>query len=255
MAVALGYSNQTDASTLAGGSWNASYPLSNLKNRYLSQKARTSDDATGSTYITIDLGSSQQIGVVALVSTNLSVTATVRIRGADNALMTSPDYDSGTLGTYQHTDFATSFTQVDARYWRIDITDTSNPDGYVEVGRLFIGSRFRPGINCETGASIGVESRTIVQEALNGPEYFDERVNRRTWRGAWTGLTDSEAYRQMLVIQQNTDISGEIYFFEDDEDIQYQDLRWFYARFRTLNAIEWPYVNRHSVAIEVSELL
>jgi hypothetical protein len=255
MAVALGFSNQTDEATLGGGSWNASYPLTNLQNRYLAQKARTTNDATGSTYITIDLGSDQLIGVMALISTNISPSATIRVRGADNSGMSSPDYDSGAISSYQHTDYAISFTQTDARYWRIDINDTSNPDGYVEIGRLFIGSRFRPGINCEIGAALGVESRTQTQEALNGPEYFDERVNRRTWRGAWTALTDAEAYRQMLVIQQNTDINGEIYFFEDDDDIEFQDLRWFYARFRTLNALEWPYVNRHSIAIEVSELL
>lgn len=255
MAVALGFANQTDLATLSGGSWNVSYPITNLQNRYLSQKARTSDDATGSTTISINLGAVQSIGVVALIATNISPSASIRVRGADNSGMTSPAYDSGAIGSYEHTDYAISFTPVDAQYWRIDITDTSNPDGYIEIGRLFIGGRFRPAINCDTGAAIGVDSRTQVQEALNGPEYFDERTNRRTWRGSWSALTDNEAYRQMLVILRNTDVNGEIYFFEDDADDTYQDQRWFYARLRGLNAIDWPYVDRHTVAIEVLELL
>ena len=255
MAVALGFANQTDQATLSGGSWNASYPITNLQNRYLSQKARTSDDSTGSTTISIDLGAVQSIGVVALIATNISPSASIRIRGADNSSMTSPAYDSGTVEPYEHTDYAISFDVVEVQYWRIDITDTSNPDGYVEIGRLFIGGRFRPAINVDYGPTIGVESKTQVQEALNGPEYFDDRVNRRVWKGTWSALTNAEAYRQMLVIMRGQDVSGEVYFFEDDEDTLYQDQRWFYGRMRSLNAIDWPYLDRHSVGVEISELL
>jgi hypothetical protein len=59
MAVVLGYFNQTDDSTLAGGSWSVSYPITNLQNRYLLQKARTSNALATSSVITIDMGSAQ----------------------------------------------------------------------------------------------------------------------------------------------------------------------------------------------------
>lgn len=255
MAAVLGFGNQTDLSTLAGGSWNANYPITNLQNRYLSQKARTSNANSGSTVITIDLGQALMIGVIALIANNLSISATIRIRGANNSGMTSPLYDSGATGIYEHTDYATSFAPVFARYWQIDIVDTTNADNYIEIGRLFIGQKFKPAINIDYGASIGIESRTSVAEALAGPEYFNDMENRRVWSGAWSSLTDQEAYRQMLTIMKSGDVSAEVYFFEDDEDIEYQDLRWFYGRLRTLNSIEWPYLDRHSVGVEISELL
>ena len=188
-------------------------------------------------------------------SNNLTTNATVRVRGDDNSDMSSPAYDSGVVGVYEHTDYAISFAPTYVRYWRIDIVDTVNPDGYIEIGRLFLGSRFRPSINVEYGPAISIESRTEVAEALDGPEYFNELANRRVWQGTWSALTDAEAYRQMLVIMKDSDVSGEVYFFEDDADNIYQDLRWFYGRLRSLNGIEWPYLDRHSVAIEVSELL
>jgi hypothetical protein len=169
--------------------------------------------------------------------------------------MTSPAYDSGAVNIYQHTDYAASFSPVFMRYWRIDITDTTNPDGYIEIGRLFLGSASGRSINVEYGPAISIESRTEVAEALDGPEYFNELANRRVWQGTWSALTDAEAYRQMLVIMKDSDVSGEVYFFEDDADNNYQDLRWFYGRLRSLSGIEWPYLDRHSVAIEVSELL
>lgn len=255
MAVVLGYANQTDLSTLAGGSWNASYPITNLRNRYLSQVARTSNALATSSIITVDLGTASSIGVVALISHNLTPSATVRIRGANNSGMTSPVYDSGNVGIYEHTDYAASFSSAYARYWKIDIVDTANPAGYIQIGRLFIGQRFKPTFNCDWGVSLGVESTTEVLASLNGPEYFNDRPNRRTWRGSWANLTDSEAYRTFMTLQRNQDVSGEVYFFEDDEDTTNQDIRWFYARFRTLSTVEWPYVNRHSVGIEIGELL
>jgi hypothetical protein len=94
-----------------------------------------------------------------------------------------------------------------------------------------------------------------VAEALDGPEYFNEFANRRIWQGTWSSLTDAEAYRQMLVIMRNQDVSGEVYFFEDDADTNFQDQRWFYGRMQSLNAISWPYLDRHSVGVEISELL
>lgn len=255
MATVLGYSNQTDLSTLSGGSWNASYPITNLQNRYSAQTARTTNALATSSIIAIDMGSAQAIGVVALISNNLTNSATVRVRGANNSSMTSPLYDSGTVSVYEHTDYATTFAPTYARYWQINITDTLNPDGYISIGRLFIGSRFAPSINVSYGAGIQVESRTEVAEALGGPEYFNELENRRVWQGSWEALTDAEAYRQMFVIQKESDVSGEVYLFEDDADTNYQDLRWFWGRMRSLNAIEWPYLDRHSVAVEIAELL
>jgi hypothetical protein len=255
MAVVIGHTNQTDDSTLAGGSWNASYPITNLQNRYLAQKARTSNALTTSSVITIDMGSAQTIGVVALIANNLTNSATVRIRGANNSAMTSPLYDSGAVNVYEHTDYATSFTPAYARYWRIDIADSSNAAGYIEIGRLFLGNRFRPTYNVEYGPAISIESRTEVLEALDGPEYFNELANRRVWTGTWSALTDYESYREMLFMQKNLDVSGEVYFMEDDADLNYQDLRWFYGRMRSLGALEWPYLDRHSCAVEIAELL
>lgn len=255
MACVLGYSNQTDQSTLSGGSWNATYPITNLQTRYTAQEARTTNAQATSSVIAIDMGSAQMIGVVALIANNLTASATVRVRGANNSSMTSPLYDSGTVSVYEHTDYATAFAPTYARYWQINISDTSNPAGYISIGRLFIGSKFKPAINIIYGAGIQIESRTEVAEALGGPEYFNELENRRVWQGSWDALTDAEAYRQMFVIQKESDVSGEVYFIEDDGDTTYQDLRWFWGRMRSLNAIEWPYIDRHSVGVEIAELL
>ena len=40
-----------------------------------------------------------------------------------------------------------------------------------------------------------------------------------------------------------------------DPATDYPDQVWFLGRFRTLNAIEWPYLQKHSVGIEIGEVL
>lgn len=252
----LGYANQTDVSTLSGGSWNASYPLGNLKTRYLYQRTRSSNAAEASTVITIDLGAEQSIGVVALVGHNLTPeAATVRIQGASNTSFSPTLYDSEAETVYEGADYAKAIDTTRARYWRISMSDVGNTAGYVELSRLFIGWKFMPSVTNDYGATIEVESFTGVQQSLAGPEYFDERPNRRIWRGQLSWLTQTEAYRMLLRMLQQQDVSREVYLIEDDRDYGFRGQRNFLGRMRSLSSIEYPYPLRNSAALEVAEVL
>ena len=253
--LALGYDNQIDTSTLSGGSWNASYPLTNLQTRQFALQARSSNALTTSTKLILDCGAIQRIGVCALVNHNLTTVATVRLEGSNNSGFSSLEYDSGALTVYDHTDYAFSFVQAEARYWRISISDTSNPDGYIAIGRVFLGWRFQPAINIAYSPSLSVESLTVVQETLGGQEYFDLRPNRRIWTGSWDAMTDSEAYAIWLQVQRGEDVSGEVYLIFDDADTTYRQYTNFIGRMRSLSAIEFPYQDRHTAGFEISELI
>jgi hypothetical protein len=255
MAAVLGYANQIDDGTVSGGSWNASYPLTNIKTPYLFQKARTSNTLATSSVIIIDCATAQTLGVMALISTNLTINATVKVQSSDVSDFASTTYDSGWLTVYDYSDFAVSFTPIAARYWKISISDTGNADGYIEIGRVFLGWQFKPSINIDFGASIGVESDTTSMRALGGPDYFDARPNRRVWRGTWSWLTEPEAYTVMMNILRSQDIDKEVYLMEDDSDTTYQPERWFLARFSTLSSIEWPYLTYHSCGVELVEVI
>ena len=96
--LALYYGNYADAATLSGGSWAAGLPLNNLKNRMLRRVVRSTNASTASTVINIDLGTAQSIPAIFLGPYNASGGLKYRIRGAANSGMTSPLYDSGTVG-------------------------------------------------------------------------------------------------------------------------------------------------------------
>lgn len=255
MATIIGYANQIDISSVSGGSWNSSYPLSNLKSRYLNLKARSNNLLAASTVINVDLGQLQRIGLIALCNHNLTDQATIRIQGSSSATMSPLLFDTTAETAYSGTDYARTFPFVECRYWRITISDPTNTAGYVELGRVFVGWRFAPATNIDFGATISVDSKTQVAEALGGPEYFDERPNRRVWQGKWSWLNDYEAYRVFLTILRSQDISREVYLIEDDADVDFRKERGFLGRFRQLSAIEWPYLDKHAVGVEIGELL
>lgn len=241
----LGYGNQIDGAVLSGGSWETDYPLSRIKTRFLREKARS----TGTTAtITIDVGSSQPMAVFALVGMNLSVSAEVQITNTSG-------YDSGVLGAYSSGEFGVALSATASRYWTIVITDTNNADGYIEIGRVFIGYKFSPAANIDWSPAFTIESRTGVLEALSGPEFFDVRDNRRVWRGKWSWLTDAEAYGVLMAILRQSDVWQEVYLIEEYSDIDYRDQRQFLGRLRAMDAIEWPHLDTHSCGVEIAEVI
>lgn len=254
MATVLGYANQVDDAPVSGGSWETAYPLTNIKTRYLYQRARSTDELATSSTMVIDTGENQFIGVVALVRHNISTNGTVRIYGYSDEALSEEVYDSGALTVYGGGEFAHHFTPVDGRYWKIVIDDGGNPDDYIEIGRVFIGWRFLPEVCTDWGLNITVESKTAVLEALAGPEYFDSRPNRRIVTGQWSWLTQAEAHGVYLSILREQDIEKEVYLMMDTET-DYKDQVWFLGRFRSLSAIEWPYLDRHSAGFEIGEVL
>lgn len=255
MSVVLGYANQIESATLSGGNWNASYPQSNIATKYLYQRARTANALAVSTKITMDLQSIQDVAVVAICKHNMTPdVATVQIEASSSSGFSPLLYDSGAMTVYTGDDFCAAFASVAARYWRISIVDTSNWDGYVEIGRVFIGPGFSADRNASWGYSCGYESASSVVQALGGAEYPEIRPNRRVYQFAWDYLTDAEKSR-LLRIKQTQDITGEVFFIFDDTSTSNAGNDRFLGRMRTLSQIEAPSLNINQAQMEIAELI
>ena len=215
----IGYGNLIDSATLAGGDWAtgaASSTLNNLKTRYLRQPAVSDGATTAATQFTIDLGSEKSIGLIALCTHNLTVgTAQITITGSNlSDLSGEIAWRGNNMLAYAGGDFAYALPpNIAARYWMVEITDTSNAAGYISIGRVFIGPAFVPLQGLEFGSSVGVESRAGINEAWSGMEHFEQRRNRRVWRGQFNHLLEAEANEWLSVCRSN-DTSGEVYIIE-----------------------------------------
>lgn len=281
----LAWQNRTDTASLSSGSWNALLPLANLQNRQVQKVARSADTALASTKFDVDLGAAYQISVLALIVHNISVSGKVRITASDTATFTALAYDSGwvsvwpagvipislleweednfwlgTLSANARAGYQSPFinilpSTVTQRYWRVEINDTGNSDGYVQIGRLFMARGWRPGINYAYGASLGYEDPTPVDVSLSGAEFFDVRSKFRVFGFDIDYITDSDAYAYALELQRIAGVSGEVLMCQDTDDAARMPQRAFVGRLRQIGGVTQATPTSHSARFEIKELL
>lgn len=143
-------------------------------------------------------------------------------------------------------------------HWLIEISDPSNPDGFIEAGRLFMAPKWQPVYNANYGATLGWETTTEVQTALSGAEYFDVKTPYRVATMRFDVMTESEGLSGPFEIMRKAGIHGEILFMWDPQDTIHAPRRQFLGRFRVLSPLEFPEgrINgefRSSVAMEIKE--
>lgn len=124
--------------------------------------------------LTLTWASAQTINMVALPFASLTPTATIRVRG--NATPGGTQlFDTGTVtpagsaaSFYLKTQSANQygfgagvmpcvwFTGAAVREVTILVTDTSNPNGYIEAARVIAGNYWSPVNQCEVGVEMGM---------------------------------------------------------------------------------------------------
>lgn len=268
---------------LSGGSWTTTLPLPNLLDPRVKKVARTTNTSLASTQFIIDTGSTTVFSILALVNNNVSIAGKVRIDTSINSDLSSPSHDSGwfewwpggtiPFGTLPWGEFdwhgkpsttaSLEYTprlliyrfpsEIRARYIRVQIDDTANPDGFVQIGRLFLGTSWQPAMNMEWGASLQYESRSNIEPSFNGTEYADVRQSFRVVRFTLGELTEDESIGQVLRLQAQSDIHREVLFLWDADDQTYRLQRSFVGRMRALNALEYPMYNMRRSAFEIKE--
>jgi hypothetical protein len=155
------------------------YPLSNLTNSQLLSRTRT-PDLTADRQLTFDWGSAIEHNVFMLAGTNATLSATRRIRDADNSGFTTGVVESGaSLSAAYDTTLGLSRnvwvqpwgrlliyvypTSVTKRYTRWHQTDTSNPDGHMEWGIARVGLSIQFPFQSWRMMTVGVGSPKLLR--------------------------------------------------------------------------------------------
>lgn len=141
------------------------------------------------------------------------------------------------------------------QYWRIDLSDPTNAAGYVQIGRVFMGSSWAPEFGLLTGATIGYESRSVTTEADDGAEYHDEKRSPLVVRFNLEAQSQNEAMLKILEMQRQLGTTGELLFIWDTADSLYAPYRTFLGRLRSLTPLTAINRNLWSAAFEVKEAL
>lgn len=132
--------------------------------------------------VTVDLGAAREVKALVLGDHNLTAAATILMEGDDASTF---DSDGGAAQIQEAVSWSEEkilhylSTAASKRYWRIGISDLSNPDGYIEIGELFLGGYLEMSKNFMDGYT---EETTDLLES-NATPYGIERerfYNART---------------------------------------------------------------------------
>ena len=132
------YNNLIDDYTPTASSEDANYPATNVADTSLSKVWRATSCA--SEYVQVDSGSSITCTVVVVAGHNFSGSAVVVIRAGSTATIVGSAPSLSANVTYRSGIMLAYFTSSADRYWRLTVEDPNNTDGYVEIGRIFLGT-------------------------------------------------------------------------------------------------------------------
>lgn len=283
--VLLAFQNRIDEATLSNGTWSATLPLTNLQSRLVQKVARSTAATLASTKMDIALAAARNVGVVSLIGHNISVTGKVRITGDDDAGFTAPLYQSawisvwpsgmipqdlleweddnfwlGTLSQEARAAYQSPFIHIlptpqSLRYWRVEVDDTGNSAGYVQIGRVFLSNVWRPTVNYSLGAELVYKDVSPIETSLSGAEYFDVRGKVREFSFSLDGLTETEAYDYALQLQRVAGVSGEILQIPDTDDTTRMPARAYVGRLTDLQPIGQSQNGRFKLQLKVRELV
>lgn len=283
--IGFGYQRLTEG-TLSRGSWETLLPQANMLDPRREVVARTTDATTASTQLQRDYGAAVEIGVIATVRSNLQATAQWRIRAGSDATFATSSYDSGWIDCWPeqwpvgvlpsgHPNAATrTFTNADiarrrwdvllvlptpvtARYWRIEYDDTTNTDGYVEIGVLVMAPLYIPGNddNVGVGAELGRTTTTNVGTALSGTRYVDARPIARTITLTIPALALDEAVSVLHDMLLDIGLDGLVYVVFDTADIELLQRRAFLATQTELSAVQLVQYGQQTVPVKLIEAI
>lgn len=273
----------TPGAELKGGGW--SLPLLNAQNRILSKVARSRSNAPADTQFDVTFDAFGEIRAIVIVNHNLSSNARWKITAwDDDGSYFNPVYQVvadiyPTLGYPETTPFERDnwwdqkplardiegYTQNAihilpvpsyARNWRIEIFDEGNPKRYVQFGRLWMATGWRPSHNMSYGASgLRYETGTHVEASLSGAEFFDVRPSFRVFNIGFQYLPQQEALESGLEMMRTAGIHRELFYIHNPASAANLLRTSFLCRFRQLSAWEQVTFRRANIAFELKELL
>lgn len=268
-----------------GVSGSSSLPVSNLANRQLSKVWRTRNTLPTWTWFVCDFGAVRQIDVVALLSHNISPEGQWRVRLSNDSTFATSIYDSSmtkawpamssfgvkpwgvwswgeALGVFETPEdlrpnsILVLDDSVNAQYLRIDISDPTNPDGYIQAGRCYSGPKYQPTKNISYGWEIGWKDDSEVVKSIGGQTYVDEKPRYREVSFTLEYLSEEESYLNLFeFIDRRKGISGDVLFIPkpDRSDLFLHEV--VYGRMKDLGPQINPNWNVVSKAYTMEELI
>lgn len=259
--IALGHPNLLKAGdTIGGGSWATAFPSGNAASDDFSAPARSLNALAASTILTRDHGSAVSQRALVLAWHNLSSAAALTWKLGTTA--GASDVASLTLNAWQITPVVRSGRRhqavmvlqrsYSARYSTLEIVDTANTDGYVEVGQMWIGDLIVTTYGAQYGLRHEQQDLSANQRSDGGTLWSTER---RVLRGAsfvLPNLLEDEG-DTMHEMQRVAGTTKRVLYVPDLSSPAKQQRYGGIGTLAELSALEYPYYRAASLALRWTE--
>ena len=237
---------------------------------------------TGQT-ITATWPSQECIACVALIFTNMTSSARMRVRGYERLDGSAPAIDTGwvmpcpeaPLGSYPFgelplgwnaytwggtntwargggSDAVAWFAPVFVRQLVIDVYCPDLPEGYIEVSRLVAGNYWSPENNAEYGASLQMQDTTEVYRTAAGTAKTAVGVSSEKLSINLGHLTADDRARLMRILRECGPVRPLLFsLFPENLDPLLEQDHMLYGRVANLDAVATPYYDTYSAPLQI----
>lgn len=186
------YQNRVEGATITASTENPDYDFTTAFNDdRLSRVGRTVSDT--SQIIIFDLLSAVAVSKLMVEKHNLSASATITLEGNATNVWTAPTYTTSVTynADYIYKDLGANQT---FRYWRLSISDASNPDGYLEISKVFLGTHIA--VYMDTAMTLDNDTNSTVAKSTSGQVYANRQLQ---FKKAKFGLSDITPADRLLL--------------------------------------------------------
>lgn len=272
------YDNAIDRATLAASSTAGVLVVDNLKIETKSKVWRSvGTTATISATWTV----SEILSGVALPFTNLTSTATIRVRTYTDTAGTILFFDSGTMLAAPYValglwDWGTTPLGVNAyaygggtygRCWFrpigvgavkkvvVDLIDTDNPSGYIEVSRFVTGAAWSPTFNTSYGLTVTPIDTSANSRTDGGDLITQNGIRSKSMNFDLSSMLASDKQKFSSIVRGNGKPKPLfISIFPDDNDSDKEQTYQIYGKLSDLGSLAMPNPLLYSSQISIEEI-
>lgn len=158
--IAIGYINRASGKSITGTTSATGYPATNLSTSLLSQAWRSTTSSITNQFLNVDLGSSLDIDIIALIGTNLSDSATRTPLTSEVSNFATLEYNPGPatvfnltwpslvsdIGRYGRNLIVLPGSTLNSRYVSVELDDAGNANNYLSARVYWVGPLWQPSI-------------------------------------------------------------------------------------------------------------
>lgn len=268
------YDNAGDRATLTASSTAGTLVAANMqKDNKGSVWRSTSTSAT----LTLTWPTAELLGGLALAFCNLSSTATLRERGYTNAADTVPVVDTGAVhaaayaplgmwdwgiplgvnaytyggGTYGRA----WFSKTTVRKLVIDIVDTANTAGYIEVSRLVAGDYWEPDNDADRAMVVTPQDTSEQYRTQGGTLCFETGVRFRQVDVPLSNMTPLDRSNFWRIVRGNGKTRPMfVSVFPESDDPEMEQAYQVYGALTDMPSISSPYYQQYAASLPVVEI-